>query len=132
MDARRWETNRFACALARIQGWFYLLTGIWPLVAGNSFQRVTGFKTDFWLAQTVGFLLTVSGLVMIRAARKRRVTPEIALLATLQAAGLIVVDISCVQMPGTTRVYLLDAMAEIVLVLAWLAIWRVHRAAGKP
>src|SRR4051812_49455177 len=74
--------------LAQAQGWFYIVTGIWPVLSGRSFQAVTGFKTDFWLAQTVGLLLAVSGAVLVRAAQKNRVTPGIILLAPGQAAGL--------------------------------------------
>ena len=60
--------------IARVQGWFYLLSGIWPLVSGGTFQAVTGYKTDFWLAQTVGLLLAASGVVLILAANASRIT----------------------------------------------------------
>jgi hypothetical protein len=36
------------------QGIFYLLTGIWPLVSTNTFQKVTGPKQDLWLVRTAG------------------------------------------------------------------------------
>lgn len=97
--------QRRACILARIQGGFYLVTGLWPLVSGGTFQRVTGFKADFWLAQTVGLLLAVSGTVLLAAARARRVTREIGLLGALQAAVLAGVDLYGVYQPRTTRVY---------------------------
>ncbi|HEU5077663.1 MAG TPA: hypothetical protein VFT72_00525 [Opitutaceae bacterium] len=119
-SAKRDRGTRLLCAL---QGGFYLLTGIWPVLSGYTFQRVTGFKADFWLAQTVGLLLAMSGLVMIVAARARRITPEIALLAAGEAVLLAIVDIYCVGQPHTTRVYLIDAAAEIILVLAWLRFW---------
>jgi len=119
--------QRRACVLARIQGWLYLITGLWPLVSGGTFQRVTGFKADFWLAQTVGLLLAVSGIVLLAAARARRVTREIGLLGALQAAALAGVDLYCVYQPRTTRVYWLDALIEVVLVGAWLRLWLLQR-----
>ena len=122
------RARRSAELLAKIQGWFYLAAGAWPLVSGMSFQQVTGFKVDFWLAQTVGVLLVVSGLVMILAGRAKRVTREIGLLAALQAAGLLIVDVYCVTQPNTTRAYLLDALAEAALVILWIRVWRTHRA----
>jgi hypothetical protein len=113
-----------AVRLARIQGWFYLITGIWPLVAGTSFQWVTGFKADFWLAQTVGALLAVSGIVLLKAAKAGRITPEIMLLAGGQAAVLAGFDVYFVFQPRTTAVYWLDAMAELALVIGWTMAWR--------
>ncbi len=123
------ESSRGASVLSQVQGWFYLVTGIWPLLAGTSFQRVTGFKVDFWLAQTVGVLLAISGLILILAGRRGRVTPEIKLMALLQAGSLAVADVYCIQKPNTTPVYLVDALAEIGLVIAWLFVWRSERVA---
>lgn len=73
--------------LAVAQGAFYLATGVWPLLHMRSFEAVTGEKTDDWLVETVGALLTVSGAVMMMAGLRRRVTPEIALLAAGSAGA---------------------------------------------
>ena len=40
--------------VAGVQAAFYVGTGVWPIVHRRSFERVTGPKTDFWLARTVG------------------------------------------------------------------------------
>jgi ABC-type Fe3+-siderophore transport system permease subunit len=117
--------------VARIQGWFYLLTGVWPLASANSFQLVTGFKADFWLAQTVGWLLAVSGAVMLHAARARRVTPEIIGLGAGQAFVLALMDIYAVFQPSATPVYLLDVVVEAALIAGWLRVWRGKRAADR-
>jgi ABC-type Fe3+-siderophore transport system permease subunit len=117
--------------VARIQGWFYLLTGIWPLASANSFQLVTGFKTDFWLAQTVGSLLAVSGAVMLHAAKAHRVTPEIIGLSAGQAFALALMDVYAVFQPSATPVYLLDVFVEAALITAWLQVWRGKRAADR-
>lgn len=111
---------RFVCSA---QGWFYVVSGIWPLVSPYSFQIITGFKVDFWLAQTVGALLAVTGAVLVLAARAGRITREIALIAAGQACVLGVVDLYCVALPGTTRAYWLDAVVEFGLVTTWLAGW---------
>lgn len=104
---------------ARAQGWFYLVSGLWPIFSGDSFQEVTGRKADFWLAQTVGLLLAITGVVLILATRAGRITREIMLLGALQAAALTVVDVYCVFQPRTTRSYLFDAVVELGFVLAW-------------
>src|SRR4051794_17610666 len=50
-------------ALLWLQGLYYLVTGVWPLVSIETFQTVTGWKTDHlvtgresdhWLVMTVG------------------------------------------------------------------------------
>jgi cytochrome b subunit of formate dehydrogenase len=121
-----------AVRLGRLQGWFYFTTGIWPLVAGSSFQVVTGVKADFWLAQTVGALLAISGAVLWRAAKLNRITPEIMLLAAGQAAVLAVADVYGVFQPGTTPVYLLDAVVEATLVAGWARAWRRAQRDFRP
>src|SRR4051812_49609509 len=54
-----------------VQGLYYLVTGVWPLVSIETFQMVTGPKTDHlvtgretdhWLVMTVGVLVTAVGL----------------------------------------------------------------------
>jgi len=110
---------RVSTWIARLQGWFYLLSGIWPLISGHTFQAVTGYKADFWLAQTVGLLLAITGVVLILAARASRITREIKLLGTLQSAALMVVDLYCVSQPRTTWSYLLDAVVELGFVAGW-------------
>jgi hypothetical protein len=106
--------------LAVIQGVFYLATGIWPLLDIVSFQRVTGPKTDLWLVKTVGVLVTVIGAVLLLAARRRRVTDEIVLLAVGSALGLAAIDVIYALSGRISAVYLADAVAEIGLALLWL------------
>jgi hypothetical protein len=112
---RTWTT-----VVSQVQGWYCILGSIWPLVSPTTFQAVTGTKMDFWLAQTVGLLLIVTGLVLIKAARRGRLTAEIALLGIGQAIVLGSVDVFCVREPRTTVAYYLDAIAEFTLVAAWL------------
>lgn len=46
--------------LARWMGWYYLMTGIWPLLHIRSFVWMTGPKTDRWLVKAVGGLVTAT------------------------------------------------------------------------
>jgi hypothetical protein len=108
--------------LAVAQGAFYLATGVWPLLHMRSFEAVTGEKTDDWLVETVGALLTVSGAVMMMAGLRRRVTPEIALLAAGSAGALTAIDVIYTARRVIRPVYLLDAVAETALIAAWTAV----------
>ena len=113
-------------AVATAQGLFYLAAGVWPLVHIESFMAVTGPKTDLWLVYTVGVLVAVVGLVLLAAARSRRITPEVVLLAVGCALGLTGIDVVFVSRQVIAPIYLADAAVEVALVL-W---WAVSRRAG--
>jgi protein-S-isoprenylcysteine O-methyltransferase Ste14 len=68
-----------------IQGAYFLVTGVWPLVSIRTFVLVTGPKTDHlptgresdhWLVLTAGVLITAIGLALLTAAWRRRASPE--------------------------------------------------------
>jgi hypothetical protein len=111
---------RLIRALALGQGAYYVATGVWPLVSMKSFERVTGPKTDGWLVVAVGGLVGVVGGTVVSAAVGRRLSPEIRLLAAGSAATLAAIDIVYAARGRISRIYLLDAVLEIGLVLAWM------------
>jgi hypothetical protein len=106
--------------LALIQGVFYVLTGVWPLIDIVSFQVVTGPKVDLWLVRTVGVLVTVIGAVLLSAFRSRRINREILLLAVGSALGLAAIDLVYALSGRISAIYLADAAAEIALAGLWL------------
>lgn len=106
--------------VALLQGVFYLLTGLWPLVDIVSFQIVTGPKADLWLVKTVGVLVTVIGAVLLSAWRSRRLTREVVLLAVGSALGLAGIDLVYALSGRISAVYLADAAAEVGLAALWL------------
>jgi hypothetical protein len=120
-----------ADALAVAQGAFYVATGVWPILHMRSFEAVTGEKTDDWLVKTVGALVAVAGATMMAAGLRRRVTPEIALLAAGSAAALATVDVVYTQKGVIRPVYLLDAVAEAGLIGAWTAAAARGMSAGS-
>ncbi len=104
---------------ARIQGAYYVGTGLWPVVHMRSFEAITGPKRDEWLVKTVGLLLAVAGSALLAdptlASRSTRV------VAGGSAVTLAGVDVDYVARRTIRPVYLLDAAAEAGL-LAALAI----------
>src|SRR5262249_19073178 len=66
---------------ALVQGLYYLLIGLWPVLAAESFVRATGHKLDFWLAQRMGLLLVVIGATLCLASYRREKSPEVLLIA---------------------------------------------------
>jgi hypothetical protein len=109
--------------LAWLQGVFYLLTGVWPLVSMGTFVAVTGPKVDLWLVVTVGVLVAVIGAVLLLGAWRDRVGPELVLLAVGSAGGLAAVDLVYALGDRIWDIYLLDAVVEIVLAVLWLLAW---------
>lgn len=108
------------------QAVYFGLTGLWALVSIRTFQMVTGPKTDLWLAKTVGTLVGVIGGVLGLAASRQRVGPESVLLGVGSAASLGAIDLIYVARRRIARIYLLDALAELLLIAAWGHAW-YHR-----
>lgn len=116
------------------QAGFYVATGVWSLIGIESFQKVTGRKTDVWLVKTVGALVTVVGAVLGMAGYRRTQTPEIPLLGAGSAAALTAIDIVYVARKRILPIYLLDAVAEIGLIVLWVVGWksRTRNSAHQP
>jgi hypothetical protein len=57
--------------IRRIQGAYYLATGVWPLIHRPSFEAaISGKKRDFWLAETVGAITAAVGLTLALAGKR--------------------------------------------------------------
>ena len=83
----------FASWLCVIQGLYYVVTGVWPLVSMRTFEAVTGEKVDDWLVKTVGVLVIVIGAVMLLAGLRSHVSLEVAVLAAGSALALMGIDV---------------------------------------
>ena len=116
--------------LSIAQSAFYVTTGVWPILHIGSFLKVTGPKTDLWLVKTAGALITVIGSVIGLAGYRRRVSPEIGVLAVGCAAGLAAIDVVYVAKKRISPIYLLDALAEGGLIALWALVWQAENV-GK-
>ena len=116
-------------ALAVVQGLYYLLTGLWPLVSIDTFQAVTGAKTDLWLVQTVGLLIAVIGASLLAASRRGSPGPETVVLAAGSALALGTIDVVYSLKGVISKIYLLDAPVEGALAAGWL-VSRFGKARG--
>jgi hypothetical protein len=116
-----------------VQGAYYLATGIWPLVSIETFQWVTGPKTDHlpsgdeadhWLVMTVGVLVIAIGLSLMAAAYRQRASSETIILALSSAIGLTAIDVIYVWRGMLSSIYLVDAALECILIASWtIALW---------
>ena len=113
--------------LAFVQGIYFLITGVWPLVSIDTFQRVTGPKTDLWLVNTVGILIGVIGFGLIAWALTNHVTLDVVVFAIGSAAGLGTIDVFYSLRGVIAKIYLADAVIEAVIVLAWIVAFLLAR-----
>ena len=112
------------------QGLYYLITGLWPLISMDTFLAITGPKTDLWLVDTVGVLVTVIASVLLFAAARHQITSAIWLLAIGSAAALTIVESFYALRGVIWSVYLLDAVLEVGLIALWvIALVRTRHAA---
>ncbi len=117
---------------AALQAVVFVVSGLWPLVHYRSFVAITGPKADDWLVKTVGLLIAVIGGALGLAARRQRVTRELAALGVAASGALAAVDVYYVGRGRISRVYLLDALLEFSFILWWALALAASRAArGK-
>jgi hypothetical protein len=117
-----------AVILCWIQGMYWLATALWPFFSIKSFQAVTGPKTDnlatgreadHWLVNTVAALISANAIVFLFAAVRNRVPVDVALLAVLSAAALAAIDVVYTLRGTISRIYLADAVVEMILIALW-------------
>jgi hypothetical protein len=122
-----------------VQGDYYLLTGLWPLVSIRTFIWVTGQKTDHlksgleidhWLVMTAGVLITAIGLGIVVAAARRSLSAEIVTVAVGAAVGLTAIDVIYNWRGMIGPMYLVDAVLQILLIAAWSVALLFNRPAG--
>jgi hypothetical protein len=118
--------------LASFHGVYYSITGLWPVVDIDSFQAVTGSKTDLWLVKTVGLLIAVVGAAIFRGRNRPALFPEMLILAAGSALALGTVDVLYSARGVISPVYLLDAPVEAGLVLGWSVVWARQRRTSNP
>lgn len=114
--------NKFVFYLLYLQGFYFLITGVWPFIHLESFLWVTGPKKDIWLLKTVAALISVAGLSFLVAGFRRESNAAIVTLALGSAFSLMAVDIYYATHDVIWDVYLLDAVAEALLIAAWVVL----------
>jgi hypothetical protein len=107
-------------SVTRLQGLYYVVTGLWPLAHYDSFEAITGRKRDAWLVRTVGLIASGIGIVLVRHARSRAGRE----FGDVSALAFALGDLLAVQ-GGQSRLYLLDAVVECLIIS------RRHTAADR-
>jgi hypothetical protein len=114
------QTNE-STLIALLHALYFAIGGLWSVLHRRSFEAVSGPKVDYWLVRTVGGLLTAVGMVLASAALRGRVTAEIRWLAIGTSGVLTAIDVVYTARRRIRPVYLLDAIANLVLIAGWLS-----------
>ncbi|AKQ63728.1 hypothetical protein A176_000640 [Myxococcus hansupus] len=101
-----------------MQGAFFVLKGLWPLVRPKSIARRMGPIREPWLMRTVGGLVCALGATLLTAHRRGRVTPELRHLGAWSSLSLLVADVSLYASGRRSAFYLGDAAIQAALFVA--------------
>ena len=105
--------------LLKIQGLYYLLTGMWPIVSIQTFLQVTGPKTDLWLVKVIGLLIAINGITLLLASFSTRRINVVGFLAIALAIGFALLEVIFYFQGLISPVYLLDAGLETLFFIFW-------------
>ncbi|MFP2963825.1 hypothetical protein ACLEPN_40405 [Myxococcus sp. 1LA] len=111
---------------AEVQGAYFLLKGLWPLLQPKRVTRRIGPVREGWLMKTVCGLAGAVGATLLTAHRNSRVTPELRNLGIGSAFALLVVDVSTYATNRKRRapLFLGDAAIQAGLLVAQWRAWR--------
>ena len=112
--------------IARAQGLFNLIGGVWPIMSLRSFEFVYGPKKDVFLQKTVGGLLASIGIVQLWAGGTRAGVDVARKLGIATAVTLLAVDAIYIPRGEMRWTYTQDALCE----LGWIGAWLRSRAAS--
>jgi hypothetical protein len=113
--------------IAPVQAAYFVLIGLWAIVHMPSFLMVSGPKEDLWLVQTVGLLLFGIGVALCVTAWRGQLDLSKVTLAISSSFSLTLIDVIHGAKGTIARVYLLDALAEIVLIAVSVVV--IHHGA---
>ena len=85
----------------------------------KSFEFVTGKKTDKWLVKTVSVLILSISLGLF-ASLLYGITQPVVWLALSSACFLMLIDSVYVARRVISKIYLLDAAAEMMIIAGWI------------
>lgn len=86
-------------------------------------MAATGPKVDIWLVKTVGVLVLAIGLAELVAVWRDELVMSVGVLALTSSSFLIGIDIYYSSIRRISRIYLVDAAIQVLLLLAiirWL------------
>jgi hypothetical protein len=118
-DLRQLSSRRPERPVPFVQGTYYLLIGLWPILADVGALAGSETGGDTWQLRAFGLVVAVVGVLLILAARRCGALPETARLGVVVALGLAAADVVLVQYGTAPTIYLADAVIQFAFVLWW-------------
>lgn len=115
-----------------LQGLYFMITGIWPLVHIESFLYITGCKTDIWLVKTVGLLILPYSVLCFYAVTNTKRNNVIAIVNIMCCLGLAGIDLYYYLKGAISWVYLIDLSLEIVFSTYWFFYLLYYQKPYRP
>jgi len=110
-------------SLAKVQGAYDTLGGLWPLVSMPLFEALTGPKPEEWLVRAVaGVLLFLGSLLLHDAFRRKRIDRGLRIMAAGISAVLGLVAVVSSLGGWVSWVYFIDGTIHLSFTLAWVVI----------
>jgi|SRR5690606_5608045 len=107
-----------------VQGLYFLITAIWPMLDIESFMKVTGPKTDVWLVISVSYLLIPYTLICLRTAFNRNETNQLIKLNMILVSVFLAGVEFYYYLNGTIRwVYAVDGIFQLIFAGWWTREW---------
>jgi hypothetical protein len=99
------------------QAVYYVVTGIWPVIHLQSFEAVTGPKSDDWLVHMVGLLAAVIGITLGATVLSDQTRGTVAsTLAITSASAFAAIDLWYGLSGQISAIYLGDAAVQVGLI----------------
>lgn len=109
----------------KLQGVYFVVTGIWPVLHIESFMIVTGGKTDIWLVHMVGLLAVTIGISLL-------FNPKSLLLPLCSAISFAAIDLIYVLKDIISPIYLVDFVLQSVFILVYILPQNGGISSDKP
>lgn len=106
-----------------IQGGYYILAGLWPLIHFSSFARFVAVDMNPFQSQLFSALLVVIGAVLIEGARRQPPGPYPTLLGAAAAGAIALVSLMWLPRFGVASALWADLAVEVAFALILILLY---------
>ena len=114
-----------------VQGIYYLLTGLWPLLRLNSLP-LTGSASPNWLPQPVHLLVLCTGVVLLKGSRDQNIKQGVKVLSIAAALALLLIDLYFPFSGTVSKLFIIDGILQFSCLVLWLCIIINFMIVKKP
>lgn len=108
---------------ALAQGAYNVFGGLWPLLGMDTFEDVTGEKSEEWLVRTVaGILLFLGGLLLYDGLIRKQIDRGLRLMACGVSGVLAIVALVSSIGGWISWLYFVDGLVHLSFTVAWVVL----------